>query len=135
MSQPPVRPFDHHAAASEDDHEAMLREVEQELAEEERGEEPEPPASHRSTLVVIAAALVFAGVLAGLGALCGAQASTGAVFGLFGGACLGGTVAVVGLVPGAPKAHHAGYDGAAALAVFGILWLAAGLATATRLIV
>jgi hypothetical protein len=127
--------LNHHDAAPEDDHEAMLREVEQELEEEERGEEPEPPTSHRSTFVAIAAALVFAGVLAGLGALYGSQAWVGAVSGLCGGACLGGTAAQAGLVPGVPKAHHAGSDGAALLAVIGILCLAAGLVATTRLIV
>ena len=64
---PPAQPPD-------DEHDAQLRQVEQELEEEEkRGEEPEPSAGAgvRSGVLTIAAIVVFAGILAGVGGLCG----------------------------------------------------------------
>jgi hypothetical protein len=140
MSQPPFQPFNHHTAAPQDaadDHERMLREVEQELEEEERGEVPDPTAGAglRSALLVVGGALVLAGVLAGVGVLTGLRAWVGAVFGLLGGACLGTTIADAGRAPRGPEPYRPGYDGAAILAVLGILFFAWGFLCVSGLLI
>jgi hypothetical protein len=121
----------------EDDGLAQLREVEQELEEAERGEVPDPPARAgvRSGLLTLAMIVIFAGILAGLGVLCGKSAWVGAIFGAFAGACFSVTMNNVGLVPGGSKTHHAGYDGVAMIAVIGLLFLAAGLLSTTGLLI